>query len=88
MKTAIPLIMRTDGKRYPLFQLTTEEREFLIDAVHQLRHDRGLTIKGIQQYLADHGVPRASGTIQGYLAQPCERCPARPLLGPLERAIA
>jgi hypothetical protein len=44
-ETAVPPIIGTDGKRYPLCQLSAAEREFLIDVVHQLRHDQGYRSK-------------------------------------------
>jgi hypothetical protein len=63
-----------DGKRYPRFQLSANDRDFLIAACHQLAPDQGLSVRSIKQYLGERGVPRSVGSIAAYLAQPCDKC--------------
>jgi hypothetical protein len=54
----------------------------LIDACHSLRHESGFSIPQIQQWLAEHGVPRSRGAVHKYLTQfPCDQCTERPNLG-------
>jgi hypothetical protein len=77
MNTAIPRVTGSDGKHYPIFQLTAGEREVLFDACHRLRHDSGLSIAAIQTWLEERGVERSRGAIHKLLVEPCERCPAR-----------
>jgi hypothetical protein len=73
----IPRVTGRDGKRYPIFRLTSAEREVLWGVIHQLRHEQQLTIAGIADWLAEHGVPRSHGSIARYLSEWCEECPDR-----------
>jgi hypothetical protein len=70
----IPQVTGLDGKRYPVFALTAAERQVLVDVVHALRHEHGYSTARIMQHLAEHGVPRARGTIHTYLAERCSGC--------------
>jgi hypothetical protein len=72
--TEFPVITGLDGKTYPRFQLSADDRDFLIAACHHLAHDQGLSVRRIKQFLSERGVPRSVGSIVGYLAQPCYKC--------------
>jgi hypothetical protein len=72
--TDFPVVIGVDGKVYPRFQLSADDRDFLIAACHYLAHDRGLSVRGIKQFLSEHGVPRSIGSIAAYLAQQCDKC--------------
>jgi hypothetical protein len=70
----LPVVTGLDGKTYPRFQLSADDRDFLIAACHHLAHDQGLSVRRIKQYLDERGVPRSVGSIVGYLARPCDKC--------------
>jgi hypothetical protein len=44
----------------PRFQLSADDRDFLIAACHHLAHDRGLLVRAIKQFLSERGVPGRS----------------------------
>jgi hypothetical protein len=69
-----PIVTGLDGKTDPRFQLSADDRDFLIAACHHLAHDRGLSVRAIKQFLSERGVPRSVGSIVAYLAQSCDRC--------------
>jgi hypothetical protein len=75
----VPRITGNDGKSYPLFRLSSTELEILIDCCHHLRHVSQMSIAQIQEWLADHGVPRSRGAVHKYLTEwRCENCSGRP----------
>jgi hypothetical protein len=78
MNNVIPRVLGSDGKHYPIFQLSAAERDVLVEVVHRLRHEQGFSINAIQEWLAEHGVPRGRGTIQRYMTErQCQDCPER-----------
>jgi hypothetical protein len=93
MSSTLPVVTGLDGKTYPRFQLSTDDRDFLIAACHHLAHDQGLSVRRIKQFLQEHGVPRSVGSIADYLAHPCDKCPGqhrtldRDQLGPVRFMI-
>jgi hypothetical protein len=70
----LPAVIGRDGKHYPAAQLSADELEFLIAAVHRLSHDQRLSVRQIQRWLSENGVQRSLGSIAAYLAQPCGKC--------------
>jgi hypothetical protein len=69
-----PVVTGLDGKTYPRFQLSADDRDFLIATCHQLAHDHGLSVRAVKQFLGERGMPRSVGSIVAYLARPCEMC--------------
>jgi hypothetical protein len=72
--TDFPVVTGVDGKTYPRFQLSTDDRDFLVAACHHLAHHQGLSVRAIKQILGECGVPRSVGSIADYLAHPCDEC--------------
>jgi hypothetical protein len=71
--TDVPVVTGLDGKTYPRFQLSAEDRDHLIEVCHDLAR-QGMSVRRIKQVLADHGLPRSVGSIVGYLGRTCEKC--------------
>lgn len=62
-----------DGKHYPR-SVTSEIRNYVFGRSHWLRHEEGLSIRGIVATLAAEGHQRSVGSVAGYLKQPCIKC--------------
>jgi hypothetical protein len=64
-----------DGKSYPATPLTREERNRARRLAHQLVHRDGLSIRAVQQRMAEAGIHRSIGTIAADLAgYECPHC--------------
>lgn len=63
-----------DGKRYPGRYAPKEVRDYLFGRAHYLRHEEGLSIRGIQAALSDEGYRRSVGWVAGILREPCVKC--------------
>jgi hypothetical protein len=74
-----PMVTGVDGKVYPGWTLSADDRDFIIATCHHLAHDLGYSQRRIKQFFDERGVPRSAGSIAAYLARPCEGCAGRRL---------
>lgn len=64
-----------DGKEYPRRPLPTSERDLLIGHCHWLKHDLGLSVRGVRDHLLyNYNLRRSVGSISAYLSDPCVQC--------------
>jgi hypothetical protein len=79
----IVVVMRADGKFYPLAVRSAAEVARLRDLEHQLHCGGGLSIRATQAAMLDRGVRRSIGMIHRDLRQyECPRCAAMPAQPP------
>lgn len=76
MSVAPRCVRGRDGKVYPAWPLTADEREFLVGRVHYLSHRERLSVRSIIRRLdQDHRVRRSLGTVHSWLhGWTCDGC--------------
>ena len=51
------MVTGVDGKVYPGWTLSAEDRDFIIATCHHLAHDLGYSQRRIKQFFDERGVP-------------------------------
>ena len=63
-----------DGKDYPGRYAPKEVRDYVFGRAHYLKHEEGMSVRGIAAALADEGHKRSVGSVAAYLKEPCIHC--------------